>query len=69
MGYPKPYPMYFLGRDIIRYIKETITSSSTLSSLTWRALGLLDLVSVLPKIPTFHRRSAREPWPPPWLAS
>jgi hypothetical protein len=69
MGYPMPPPMYFPGRDIIRYITEMITSGITLSSSTWRALGLPDLVSVLPKILTFHRRSAWEPWPPPWLAA
>ena len=69
MGYPRPPPMSFLGRDIIRYITETITFGSSLSSSTWRDLGLPELVSVLPKIPTFHRRSARGPWPPPWLAA
>jgi hypothetical protein len=69
MGYPRPPPMSFLGRDIIRYITETITFGSSFSSSTWRALGLPELVSVLPKIPTFHRRSARGPWPPPWLAA
>jgi hypothetical protein len=59
------YPMPFLGRDIIQYIIETITSVSTFPSSTWRALGLPKLVSILHKILTFHRRSAREPWPPP----
>jgi hypothetical protein len=69
MGYPMPPPMSFLGRDIIQYIMEMITSGSTFSSLTWRALGPPELVSILPKIPAFHRRSAREPWPPTWLAA
>jgi hypothetical protein len=67
--YPMPPPMSFPGRDIIRYTMETIPSVSTLSSSTWRALGLPKLVSVHRKILTFHRRSAREPWPPPWLAA
>jgi hypothetical protein len=69
VGYPMPLPMYFPGRDIIRYNTEMITSISTFPSSTWRALGLPKLGSVLRKIPTFHRRSAREPWPPPWLAA
>jgi hypothetical protein len=65
MGYPMPPPMSFPRRDIIRHNTETITFVSTFSSSTWRALGLLELVSVLRKILAFHRRSAREPWPPP----
>jgi hypothetical protein len=69
VGYPMPPPMSFPGRDIILYITKTITSVSTLSSSTWRALGLPELVSVLRKILTFHIRSVREPWPPLGLAT
>jgi hypothetical protein len=57
VGYPMPSHMYFLGRYIILYITETITSVSTLSFSTWRALGLPEFVSVLSKILKFHRRS------------
>jgi hypothetical protein len=67
VGYLMPSHMSFPGRDIIPYIMETITFVSTLSSSTWRALGLPKHVSVLHNILTFHKRSAREPWPPPWL--
>jgi hypothetical protein len=65
VGYPIPPPMSFLGRYIIRYNMEMITSIRIFPSSTWRDLGLPELVSVLCKTPTFHRRSAREPWPPP----
>ena len=65
VGYPMPPPMSFLGRYIIQYNTETITSVSTFPSLTWISLGLPKLGLVLRKIPTFHRKSAREPWPPP----
>ena len=69
VGYPMPSHMSFLGRDIILYITETITSVSTLSSSTWRALGLPKCVSVLHNILTFHKRSAWDPLPPPWLTT
>jgi hypothetical protein len=65
VGYPMPPPMSFPRRDIIRYNMKMITSIITLSSLTWRDLGLPELVSVLCKILTSHRRSTWEPWPPP----
>jgi hypothetical protein len=65
VGYPMPPPMSFQVRDIIRYIMETITSTRTLSSLTWRALGFPKLMLAIRKILTFHRSSAWEPWPPP----
>jgi hypothetical protein len=58
VGHPMPPPMYFPGRDIIRYNTEMITSISTFSSLTWRSLGLPKLGLILRKILTFHRRSA-----------
>jgi hypothetical protein len=61
VGYPMPPPMSFPGRDIIRYNTEMITSVSTFPSSTWRDLGLPEIVSILCKIPTFHKRSAREP--------
>jgi hypothetical protein len=69
VGYLMPPPMSFPGRDIIQYNKETINFISTVFSLTWRALGIPELVSVLHKIPTFHRTSAQEPWPPPWIST
>jgi hypothetical protein len=69
VGYSMPLPMSFPGRDIIRYITETITSVITLSSSTWRALGLPKIMSVLSKILTFHIRSTRDPWPPLLLFS
>jgi hypothetical protein len=62
VGHPMPLPMSFPGRDIIRYITETITSGSTFSSSTWRALGFPKPMSDIHKILTFHRRSAWEPW-------
>jgi hypothetical protein len=69
VGYPMPLPMSFPRRDIIRYNTETITFVITFPSLTSRYLGLPKLGSVLRKILTFHRRSAREPWPLSWLAT
>jgi hypothetical protein len=68
VGYPIPSHMSFLGRDIILYITEMITSIRNLSS-TWRALGLPKHVSVLHNTLTFQKRSAWEPWPPPWLTT
>jgi hypothetical protein len=65
VGYPIPSPMSFQVRDIIQYIMEMITSTITLSSSNWRALGFTKLVSVIRKILTFHRSSTWEPWPPP----
>jgi hypothetical protein len=69
VGYLMPSPIYFPKRDVIRYKTGTITSVITFPSSTWRSLGLPKLGLVLRKIPTFHRRSAWEPWPPPWLSS
>jgi hypothetical protein len=63
-GYPMPPPMSFQVRDIIRYIMETITSSRTLSFLTWRALRFPKIMSVICRILTFHKSPAWEPWPP-----
>jgi hypothetical protein len=69
VGYLMPLPMSFMGRDIIIYITEMITSVITLYSSTWIYLGIPELGLVLHKISTFHRRSAQEPWPPSWLAT
>jgi hypothetical protein len=65
VGYPMPPPMSFQVRDVIRYIMEKVTSTSTLSSSTWRALGFPKLVSAIRKMLTFHKNPAWEPWPPP----
>jgi hypothetical protein len=65
VGYPMPPPMSFQVRDIIRYIMETVTSASTLSSSNWRALDFPKLVLAICKILTFHIIPARDPWPPP----
>jgi hypothetical protein len=58
-------PMPFQVRDVLRYIVEKVTSASTLSSSTWKALGFPKLVSAICKLLTFHRNPAREPWHPP----
>jgi hypothetical protein len=55
VGYPMPPPMPFQVRDIIQYIKENVTFTSTLSSLTWIALGFPKIVSSIHKKLTFHR--------------
>jgi hypothetical protein len=65
MGYPIPPPMSFPLRDIIRTIKETVSSVSTFSSLTWKALGFPKLLTAIHKVSTFGRRPGQEPWPPP----
>jgi hypothetical protein len=65
VGYPMPPPMPFQVRDIIQYIVEKVTSTSTLSSSAWRVLGFSKLVSAIRKMLTFHRSSAWETWPPP----
>jgi hypothetical protein len=65
MGHPIPPPMYFPLRDIIRTITETVSSVSTFSSSTWRALGFPKLLSAIREILTFHRIPRWEPWPPP----
>jgi hypothetical protein len=54
--YPMPLPMSFPVRDIIRYIIETIYSTSALSSSTCRALSFPKLMSAICKILTFCRR-------------
>jgi hypothetical protein len=64
VGYLMPHPMSFPIRDIIRYITETITSVSSLSSSTWRDLGFPKIMSAIHKMLTFHRSLAWEPWPP-----
>jgi hypothetical protein len=65
MGHPIPPPMSFPLRDIIRTITETVSSVSTFSSSTWRALGFPKLLSAIREILTFRRRPRWEPWPPP----
>jgi hypothetical protein len=65
MGHPIPPPMYFPLRDIIQTITETVTTISTFSSSTWRALGFPKILSAIREILTFHRRPRREPWPSP----
>jgi hypothetical protein len=65
VGFPMPPSMSFPVRDIIRYIIETITSASSLSSSTWRDLGFSKLMSAIRKMLTFHRSLAQEPWHPP----
>jgi hypothetical protein len=69
VGYSIHLPMSFQVRDIIRYIMETITYPSTLSSSTLRALGFPKLVSAICNILIFHKNPAREPWPPLRLAA
>jgi hypothetical protein len=61
LGYPMPPPMSFPIRDIIRYITETITSASALSSYTWKALGFPKITSAIRKMLTLHKILAREP--------
>jgi hypothetical protein len=58
VGHPMPLPMYFPRRDIIRYNTKMIKSIRTFPSSTWRDLALPKIVSILLKIPTFHRRYA-----------
>jgi hypothetical protein len=65
MGHPIPPPMYFPLRNIIQTIMKTVSSISTFSSLTWKALGFPKLLSTIRKILTFDRRPGWEPWPPP----
>jgi hypothetical protein len=65
VGYPTPLPIFFQVIDIIQYITETITSSSTLSSSTWRDFGFPKIMSAIRKILTFHISPTWEPWPPP----
>jgi hypothetical protein len=65
VGYPIPPPMPFQVRDVIQYIMDKVTSTSTLCSLAWRALGFPNLVSIIHNMLTFHRNLAQEPWPPP----
>jgi hypothetical protein len=66
MGHPIPPTMYFPLRDIIQTITETVSSISTFSFLTWRALGFPKILSPIHKILTFRRRLGWEPWPPPF---
>jgi hypothetical protein len=52
MGHSIPPPMSFPLRDIIQTITETVSSISTFSYLTWKALGFPKLLSVIRSVST-----------------
>jgi hypothetical protein len=61
VGYQIPSSTPFQIRGVLRYIIEKVTSTSILSSSTWKYLGFPKLVSVVCKLLTFHTGPAREP--------
>jgi hypothetical protein len=55
----------FQIRIILRYIVDKVTSTSILSSPTWKDLGFPKLVSDICEFLTLDISPAWDPWPPP----
>jgi hypothetical protein len=65
MGYLIPYSTPFQIRGILQNIVDKVTSTSILSSLTWKYLGFHKLVSATYELLTFHINPSQDPWTPP----